>query len=492
MDTELLTNPYLLRVIGFTLFQAALSSCLSLGLALPLARALNYYDFRGKKIILQFMQFTWMLPSIAVVLGLVTIYGRHGWLSELCAFFGFPYSVSFFGLPAILLAHVFLNVPLATRFIFLELERIPSESWRLATQLSMRPLQAFRFIEWPQIKSVCYGVGCFIFLLCFKSFTLILALGGGPRYTTIEVAIYHAVKFDFDLTLAFILSLVQIGLCTIIAIMSFSFIQKTQSFSTIGVKTKFTRYFQTPFDYLFFAISTLLLLPPTLAIFMSGLNAAFVTQFTLPVFRASILNSLIIAVSSALLTTLLALTFSVWLRTLRGKNKFYATFIETLSLFNLIVPPTILSTLLFLLLRPVVDDVLWGLLAVIFINSIMSLPFALRALLHASEEVQLKYHQLCATIGFTRWQRWRIIEIPLLRKNIAHALAISAVLSLGDFAAIAFFGSPTLETLPFYIYNLLASYQTQEAAAAVLMLMLLCALLLVLIDKGIGGKNASR
>ena len=34
-----------------------------------------------------------------------------------------------------------------------------------------------------------------IFLLCFSSFSLVLMLGGGPKVSTLEVAIYTSLRF---------------------------------------------------------------------------------------------------------------------------------------------------------------------------------------------------------------------------------------------------------------------------------------------------------
>ena len=39
----------------------------------------------------------------------------------------------------------------------------------------------------------------FVFILCFNSFAVVLALGGGPQATTLEVAIYQALKYDFNI-----------------------------------------------------------------------------------------------------------------------------------------------------------------------------------------------------------------------------------------------------------------------------------------------------
>src|SRR5690606_9292146 len=84
--------------------------------------------------------------------------------------------------------------------------------WRLSTQLGMGAMASFRFIEGPVLRSVLPGVAGLVFMLCVTSFTIVLTLGGGPRATTLEVAIYQALRFDFDPPRAVVLTMVQLAL----------------------------------------------------------------------------------------------------------------------------------------------------------------------------------------------------------------------------------------------------------------------------------------
>jgi len=508
---EYFSDAYFWHVIYFTVLQATLSTVFSLLIALPAARALAHRHFIGKKSILLLMQFLWMLPNITVVLGLVIVYGKQGWLKSLLNSLEIDFSFSLYGLPGILLAHLFLDIPLAMRLIFNELIRIPGESWRLAAQLAMSPYQAFRFIEWPQIKAPILGIACLIFLLCFQGFTLILALGGGPRASTIEVAIYHAVRFDFDFEAAFYLALWQVSFCLTITSLSFSFVRKSLSYSTIGLRqttsgipkkispTNFinlvTQHNRSAFllDILSLAVTLLFLLPPFAAILFSGINATFSKIIASETFWISFGYSLSTALCTGALSIFLSLSIAFYLRHLRIKHKrfFISTILETISISYLIIPPTILSMLLFFLFNSLSNKTLLGFYAIIFINSLMALPFALRSLTYSSQEILEKYNKLYRSLGLSFWQRWKFVEAPLLRKNISHALALSVILALGNFSVIAFFGSASLQTLPYMIYTLLGSYQLEEAAVVVLCLILLSILLLIIIDRVVGGKNAA-
>src|SRR6056297_3012301 len=92
--------------IRFTLVQAVLSAVLSVGLAVPVARALARRRFRGRTALVALLGAPFILPVIVAVLGLVTVFGRGGWLSGALGAVGLP-PLSIYGLHGVVLAHVF-------------------------------------------------------------------------------------------------------------------------------------------------------------------------------------------------------------------------------------------------------------------------------------------------------------------------------------------------------------------------------------------------
>ena len=119
------------------------------------------------------------------------------------------HAISIFGFHGVVLAHVFFNLPLAIRLILQGWLVIPAERFRLAASLNA---PVGRLLEWPMLRAVVPGVFLVIFLICLTSFAVALTLGGGPRATTVELAIYQALRFDFDLGRAALLACVQFGL----------------------------------------------------------------------------------------------------------------------------------------------------------------------------------------------------------------------------------------------------------------------------------------
>nr|MBA2815772.1 thiamine transporter membrane protein [Candidatus Pantoea persica] len=104
-------------MVRFSFTQAALSTLLSLLPATPLARALYQRRFPGRQLLLRLCAMTLVLPVLVAVFGLLTVYGRVGWLAQICQWLGLDYRFSPHGLQGILLAYLFFNLPLATRLL---------------------------------------------------------------------------------------------------------------------------------------------------------------------------------------------------------------------------------------------------------------------------------------------------------------------------------------------------------------------------------------
>ena len=129
----LVRDAYLRRVVAFTFWQALLSTALATGLAVPVARALaRREDLPGRAFLLRLVGLPLVIPSIVAVFGIVTVYGRTGWINDLLSLFGAPRWRNLYGLSGILLAHVFFNLPLAVRLLLPLWSAVPGDTWRLA------------------------------------------------------------------------------------------------------------------------------------------------------------------------------------------------------------------------------------------------------------------------------------------------------------------------------------------------------------------------
>ncbi|WP_298719806.1 thiamine/thiamine pyrophosphate ABC transporter permease [uncultured Oceanisphaera sp.] len=494
--SRLLHDSYLHHVVWFSFYQALLSTLLSLLLAIPLAQALSRRQFPGRGLLLRLFGLSLVLPVILVVFGIVTVHGRQGWVNQLLQALGVDSVGYLYGLAGILLAHVFFNMPLAARILLQGIESIPASQWRIASQLGFSGWQLFRWLEWPAIRSALPALASMIFMLCFTSFATVMALGGGPKSTTLEVAIYQALRFDFDLPLAGMLALLQLLFCSGFLLLQYGLTRgqpEQNSSNELALRPDRLRIGVRLWDALILTLSLGLFLPPLLAIIVSGLNPRLWPALnSLQLWQAT-LTSMIIAGCAALLSVLLTLgllSSSRYLR-LQLHRRLGAALMEASGSVILVLPAVVLSTGLFILLRNVADVFTLGPVLVLLVNALMALPYGLRALQLPMERVARQYGRLCTSLDVQGMARLRLVEWPLLRKPIALALALAMMLSLGDLSAIALFGSQSLQTLPWLLYQQLGNYQMTDAAATALMLLLLSLGLFGLIEGVLGGKDAA-
>ena len=98
--------------IRFSATQALLSAIFSTLLAIPVARALARRSFPGRGLLITLMGAPFLLPAVVAVLGLLAVFGRSGLINSALTALSLP-PVSIFGLHGVIIAHVFLNLPLA-------------------------------------------------------------------------------------------------------------------------------------------------------------------------------------------------------------------------------------------------------------------------------------------------------------------------------------------------------------------------------------------
>src|ERR1700757_1016350 len=112
----ILADLYIRHVLLFTLLQAALSTLLSVALAVPVARALaRRARFPGRALLLRLFGLPMVMPVIVAIFAIVAVYGESGWLHRLAAWLGLPLGGLLYRLAGILIAHVFFHIPFAAR-----------------------------------------------------------------------------------------------------------------------------------------------------------------------------------------------------------------------------------------------------------------------------------------------------------------------------------------------------------------------------------------
>lgn len=464
--------------IRFTLVQALLSAGFSTALAVPLARALARRRFRGRRLLIALFGAPFILPVIVAVLGLVTVFGRAGWVSTGLGLAGLP-PLQIYGLHGVVLAHVFFNLPLATRLVLQGWQEIPAEQFRLAAQLDASPRDIGRLLERPMLRRTLPGAAAVIFAICLSSFAVALTLGGGPRATTIELAIYQAFRIEFDLGRAAWLACMQIALTFGAALLALR-LGRGENLGT-GLGRALDRWDGATLrhrllDALLIALAALLLLLPLAAVVAAGVPGLWALP---PVVRGAALNSVLVALASTLVMLLIALPMSAAAVAGRGRGV-----VELAALLGLAVSPLVIGTGLFIIINPLADPLLMALPLTGAVNAVMALPFAMRILLPRARQVAAQDGRLAQSLGLGQWWFTRRILLPRMRAQIGFAAGLSAALSMGDLGVIALFASPGQKTLPLVVYELMGSYRMEASAAAALLLLVLSMSLFWLFDRG--------
>jgi len=463
--------------VRFTLAQAALSAAISTALAVPVARALARRRFRGRGAILALLGAPFILPTIVAVLGLLAVYGRSGWISDILRGFGLG-PVSIYGLGGVVLAHVFFNLPLAVRLILQGWLDIPAERFRLAASLGMGAAEVARFLERPMLRAVAPGVAVTVFLICLTSFAVALILGGGPRATTVELAIYQAFRFDFDPGRAAVLAVLQFAVCVAAAVLAAR--MTVPSGFGAGLDRTAERWdsrgrVARAGDAALIGVTALFLAMPLAAIVAAGLP--HLAGLPASVWAAAA-RSVVMALASAGLT--LALALALGLGGLgRGPRLF-----EAAGMLTLAASPLVMGTGLFLVLQPLADPAALALPVTVVVNAAMALPFALRAILPGLRESEATFGRLADSLGLHGFARLRLVTLPRMRRPLGFASGLAAALAMGDLGVVALFADPDRATLPLQVFRLMGAYRMEQAAAAALLLLALSLSLFWIFDRG--------
>ena len=458
---------YNIRLIYISFLQAFLSAILSCVIAIPFSLSLyRHKDLTISKIIVSLCGYSFVLPSILIVFSVIGIYGINGFLNNHTNFYQILNIKSLFGLKAILLGHILLNAPFATRLFFQNLNSIPKNYIDLSNSLNLSFWSNMIKIEWPILKQNLLSVFSIIFVLCFLSFAIVMTLGVGPSTSTIEVAIYQVALFELNFNKAIILSIIQIFICLIFLVTGFYKLKGSNFFEIQSIN------FQHPFkdiflikylDYLIILIFSVFLFSPILYIIINFFQIVFLENiFKKIIFLQAFLNSFILCIITGFLVSFTGLIISILLVNVR-KNTFLQQILFLVSSIILIISPIIISLGYFIILGEL-RYIYWITFSVIVvINCIFLIPFSILILFTRLKNIFLNFDDIKKTYRLNEKNFIKIIY-PLIKKNLLYIFSFSAAISFGDFTIISFFKNESFQTLPSLLYKLITSYRFNEAS----------------------------
>ncbi|MFC7210590.1 ABC transporter permease [Natronoarchaeum sp. GCM10025321] len=196
-----------LGLIGFTAYQAVLSTVASVAIGLPGAYILARYEFRGRRLLRSLTILPFVLPGIMVAIGFFAMFSTNGPLNALLGVFGVAPVEMLFTLEIIVLAHAFYNAPLVARLATAAWEGVDARTVETARSLGASRRRAFFDVLAPQLAPAVLAGTVLTFVFTFRTFPIVLALGG-LEMATIEVWIFSRIQ-QLDLTTAAALAIVE-------------------------------------------------------------------------------------------------------------------------------------------------------------------------------------------------------------------------------------------------------------------------------------------
>jgi spermidine/putrescine transport system permease protein len=160
-------------------------------------------------------------------------------------------------------------------------------------------------------------------------------------------------------------------------------------------------------------------------------------------------NTLIIALISSCVATVLGTIAAIGIHNMRGKSKQAITFLNNIPMLN---PDIITGVSLFLLFVSL--GISQGYTTVILAHITFCTPFVVLNVMPRLTQLNPNIYEAALDLGATPMQALRKIIIPQLRGAMLTGFILSFAMSIDDFVVTVFTkGNQGLETLSTFIYN---------------------------------------
>jgi len=455
---EAFTSVSLRKALWFTIWQATISSALSVVIGLCISSVFVKSEFRFKRFLEGLTFIPFVMPTVVVASAFISV-------NELLKLDGTPLNLQGSAL-GIIVAHIFFNTSIVVRTLTSTWPMIDFESEQAAQTLGASKLRIFFQITLPQLKSGLMSAASLAFLFTFTSFGVILILGGLGK-ATIETEIWRYATQRTEFETAAVLGIVQLLVVVAMLTINNKFLTTDNINTNLRSKvqyahsvSKFRKLVNSIFILGFFGFPFLVLLERSLST-PTGHSFAYYKQLLLEnsderfaIFgtRKAILNSLIWGSLAMVIATVVGL-IAAYLLTNKSKS---------ISLFSGI----------FLLLPLGVSGVLLGFGILISLNTgyfdfrsewwiipvaqgLLGVGIVARISSNAIKKIDPNIRHAASTLGASSFLIWRRIDCPIISKAVIAGSAFSFALALGEFGATSFLVRPQRPTIPTTIFNLL-------------------------------------
>lgn len=452
------TSVSIRKALWFTIWQATVSSVLSVVIGLCISSVFVKSEFRFKRFLESLTFIPFVMPTVVVASAFISV-------NELLKLDGTLLNLQGSAL-GIIVAHIFFNTSIVVRTLTSTWPMIDFESEQAAQTLGANRIQIFFQITLPQLKSGLISAGSLSFLFTFTSFGVILILGGLGK-ATIETEIWRYATQRTEFETAAVLGIIQILVVVAMLTINNKFLTTDSRNSNLLSKvryshpvSKFRKLANTTFIIGFFGFPFLFLLERSLRT-PAGYSFVYYKQllwensaerFAIFSARKAIFNSLIWGALAMLIATVLGL-IAAYLLT--NKSKALSQSSGVFLMLPLGASGVLLGFGILISLNKGFLDFRSEWWIVPLAQGLLGVGIVARMSANAIKKIDPTIRHAASTLGASSLTIWRRIDFPIITKAVIAGSAFSFALAIGEFGATSFLVRPQRPTIPTTIFNLL-------------------------------------
>jgi thiamine transport system permease protein len=482
---DVLSDAVTRDVVWFTVWQAVVSTALTLVVGLPAAYVLGRFAFRGRAAVRALVTVPFVLPTVVVALAFLAILPprlERGWAP-------------------ILIAHAFFNVAVVVRIVGTFWAGLDPRASDAAATLGAGPWRRLREVTLPLLAPALATAAAIVFLFTFTSFGVVLILGG-PSYATLETEIYNQAVRLFDLHTAAVLALLQLA-CVVVVIWLATRLEAR--LAVAGQALPESEVLRKPRGLREKALVAGVL--GGLALFLGAPLAVLVERslavgdgYSLDAYRAlaeptgallatpweAIVNSLVYAAAATAIALAVGgpAAFAVAAAAERGTRR--ARALEAVLTLPLGASAVMLGFGFVIAFDTAPVDFRAEPWIVPVAQSLVAIPFVVRIVAPTLRAIDDRQREAAAVLGASPRRVLREIDLPIATRALGVAAGFAFAISLGEFGATVFLARPDSPTLPVAIFRFLGrpgELNAGQAYALAVVLMVVVAVSVFLVER---------
>ena len=170
---------------------------------------------------------------------------------------------------------------------------------------------------------------------------------------------------------------------------------------------------------------------------------------------SSLINSLILAICSSVIATIIATFGALGLHHMRNRYlRGGVNAVTNIPMMNPDIVTGVSMMLLFVALAGILNaQKMFGFGTMLIAHVTFSLPYVLLSVMPRFRQLDRSLSEAAQDLGCTPARAFFSVELPQIVPGIVSGLMLGFTLSLDDFVISHFVSSPDFQTLPLYVYN---------------------------------------